>query len=109
MTTQENIMAEDLDDYSVPEIIVLLSADTHPISKTKFMHRCIERYGRFVEHGPYLFGEYSDDIDEAMERMRSWGLLRSDWTITEFGAGIRERIHNEIDDDEINPILEASQ
>ena len=39
MTTQENIMAEDLDDYSVPEIIVLLSADTHPTSKTKFMHR----------------------------------------------------------------------
>ena len=44
-----------------------------------------------------------------METMRSWGLLRSDWTITEFGAGVRERIRNEIDDEEINPILEVSQ
>lgn len=109
MTTQESVMEEDLDDYSVPMIIVLLCADSHPISKTKLMHRCIDRFGDHVEHGPYLYGEYSDDIDEAMEMLRCCGLLRKDWTITDFGAGVLERIRSEIDDEEINALMEGRQ
>ena len=105
MNLQESIMIEDLDEYSVPMVIVLLCATPHPTTKTKLMHHCIDRYGKFVEHGPYLYGEYSDDIDEAMEALNSWGCLDSKWRLTDFGDGVLKRIYAEIDDEEINAVL----
>ena len=59
-------------DYAVMSV---LSIKGKALSKSAIMRECIERYGDLIEHGPYLYGEYSDDVDEAIEGLCSDGVL----------------------------------
>ena len=67
----------------------------------------IDIYGDMIEHGPYLYGEYSDDVDEAMIGMSSWGAL-ADWCITEYGKDLLEAVRQITDDEDIIKVLERS-
>lgn len=97
---------DDAEDLSYVDVAVLICADV-PQSKTKLMHRVIDIYGDMIEHGPYLYGEYSDDVDEAMSGMCSWGAL-ADWCITEYGKDLLEAVRQITDDEDIIKVLERS-
>ena len=70
-------LIDDIEDFSYVDYAVMsvLSIKGKALSKSAIMRECIERYGDLIEHGPYLYGEYSDDVDEAIEGLCSDGVL----------------------------------
>lgn len=67
---------DEVDDYSLPEYIVLWLLSDGPIYRSGIMRKGIAAFGDIVEHGPYLYGEYSDDLDEAVDSLLAQGLAR---------------------------------
>ena len=61
-------LIDDIEDYCPADYAVLAILETakRPQSKSAIMRDCIKKYGDLIEHGPYIYGEYSDDIDEAV-------------------------------------------
>lgn len=74
MTMTEDELVEECYDLSYVEFLILYHADGKK-SKTQLMNELIEKYGDIIEHGPYLYGEYSDDIDEGVDQLCSFGIL----------------------------------
>lgn len=68
---------DEIEDYSLPEYIVLdVVVDKSPIYKSGIIREAIAKYGEWIDHGPYIYGEYSDDIDEAVGSLLSQGAIR---------------------------------
>lgn len=88
---------EEADDYSWVDVAVLRCADK-PRSKTKFMQHICEKFDGILEHGPYLYGEYSDDADESMMQLQAYGALDGRWQITDYGRKLLEMIRKTTDD-----------
>ena len=110
-------LIDDIEDYCPADYAVLsiLATAKRPQSKSSIMRDSIRRYGDLIEHGPYLYGEYSDDIDEAIEGLCSDGILRREKqgtayriSITEYGAALFDRfLHSPIEDEDLEAMKEA--
>ena len=59
----------DIDDYTLPEYITMYIIGKGPAYRSQIMRKAIKDFGDIIEHGPYLYGEYSDDIYEATDRL----------------------------------------
>ena len=60
----------DIDDYTLPEYITMyIIGKKGPIFRSGIIRQAIKEFSDMIEHGPYIYGEYSDDIDEAVERL----------------------------------------
>lgn len=68
--------ADEVDDYSLPEYMVLDILADGPIYRSGIIKKAIGKYGDIIDHGPYIYGEYSDDIDEAVTSLMSCGAVR---------------------------------
>lgn len=66
----------DVDDYTLPEYITMYVIGKGPAYRSQIIREAIKEFGDMIEHGPYLYGEYSDDIDEAVERLQWDGIAR---------------------------------
>ena len=99
-------------DYAV---MAILSTRKRPQSKSAIMRDCIQKYGDLIEHGPYIYGEYSDDIDEAIEGLCAEGILRRAKegtayriSLTEYGADLFDRfLHTPIEDEDLEAMKDA--
>lgn len=91
------MLHEEADDYSWVDVAVLRCADK-PRSKTKLMQHICEKFDGVLEHGPYIYGEYSDDADESMITLRAYGALDGKWQITDYGREILEMIRQTTSD-----------
>lgn len=67
----------DIEDYSLPEYIAMhiINRGT-PKFKSTVISQAIRYFGDIIEHGPYIYGEYSDDIDEAVGALIAEGVAR---------------------------------
>ena len=66
----------DIEDYSLPEYIAMHIISKGPVFKSQVIRQAIRDFGDIIEHGPYLYGEYSDDIDEAVGALIAEGVAR---------------------------------
>ena len=68
----------DIEDYSLPEYIAMHIISKGPVFKSQVIRQAIRDFGDIIEHGPYLYGEYSDDIDETetVATMRGGSVVR---------------------------------
>ena len=66
----------DIDDYTLPEYITMYIVGKGPAYRSQIIKQAIKEFGDMIEHGPYIYGEYSDDIDEAVERLGWDGITR---------------------------------
>ena len=64
----------DIEDYSLPEYIAMHIINKGPVFKSQVIRQAIKDFGDIIEHGPYLYGEYSDDIDEAVGALIAEGV-----------------------------------
>ena len=67
---------DEVEDYSLPEYMVLDILADGPLYRSGIIKKAIGKYGDLIDHGPYIFGEYSDDIDEAVTFLMSCGAVR---------------------------------
>ena len=83
-------LIDDIEDFCPADYAVMsvLSIKGKALSKSAIMRECIERYGDLIEHGPYLYGEYSNDVDDAIEGLISYGVL----TRSKIGTAYRIRL-----------------
>ena len=98
-------LIDDIEDYSYVDYAVLSLMD-RPRTKTAIMKEAIKRYGHIIDHGPYLYGEYSDDVDEAIEGMYADGILKREngkIGITDYGTELFNAFLDaeELDDDDL--------
>ena len=110
-------LIDDIEDFSYVDYAVMsvLSIKSKPMYKSTIMKECIRRYGDFIEHGPYLYGEYSDDVDEAIEGLCAQGTLRRDPTgttykisLSDYGADLFDSfLHSPIEDDDLMAMKDA--
>lgn len=110
-------LIDEIEDYCPADYAVLAILETakRPQSKSAIMRDCIKKYGDLIEHGPYIYGEYSDDIDEAIEGLCHDGVLRRDPTgktykisLTEYGRALFDRfLHSPIEDEDLEAMKEA--
>ena len=110
-------LIDDIEDFTYVDYAVMsvLSIKGKPMYKSGIMKECIRRYGDIIEHGPYLYGEYSDDIDEAIEGLCAQGLLRRDpsgttykISLTDYGANVFDMfLHSPIEDDDLMAMKDA--
>lgn len=100
-------MDEEADDFSWVDVAVLLCAD-RPRSKTKLMQHICEVYDGIIEHGPYLYGEYSDDAYESMMNLQACGYIDGQWRITDYGQKVLEMIRQTTDDPDQIMVLERA-
>ena len=99
-------------DYAV---MAILSTRKRPQTKSAIMRDCIQKYGDLIEHGPYIYGEYSDDIDEAIEGLCAEGILRRDpsgttykISLTDYGVDLFDSfLHTPIEDDDLMAMKDA--
>lgn len=106
-------LIDDIEDFSYVDYAVMsvLFIKGKPMFKSAIMRECIKRY-RDIEHGPYLYGEYSDDVDEAVEGLCSQGVLRRDpsgttykISLTEYGDALFTTfLHTQTEDDDLEAI-----
>ena len=66
----------DIDDYTLPEYITMYVIGKGPAYRSQIIREAINEFGDMIEHGPYIYGEYSDDIDEAVEHLHWDGIAR---------------------------------
>ena len=66
----------DIDDYTLPDYITMYIISKGPAYRSQIIKQAIKEFGDMIEHGPYIYGEYSDDIDEAVERLHWDGIAR---------------------------------
>lgn len=66
----------DIDDYSLPEYIAMHIISKGPVFKSQVIRQAIKDFGDMIEHGPYIYGEYSDDIDQAVGALINEGIAR---------------------------------
>jgi len=59
----------DIDDYTLPEYITMYIIGKGPAYRSQIIREAINEFGDMIEHGPYIYGEFSDDIYEAVERL----------------------------------------
>lgn len=107
-------LIDEIEDFSYVDYAVMsvLSIKGKPMYKSGIMKECIKRYGDIIEHGPYLYGEYSDDVDEAVEGLCSQGVLRRDpsgttykISLTEYGETLfMTFLHTQTEDDDLESI-----
>lgn len=107
-------LIDEPEDYCPADFAVMsvLSIKAKPMYKSGIMKECIRRYGDLIEHGPYLYGEYSDDVDEAVEGLCSQGVLRRDpsgttykISLTEYGENLFITfLHTQTEDDDLEAI-----
>jgi len=76
MMIHDKEIRDDAEDLTPFDFLVLHYTED-PIYKTNLMHRIVKEHGDVIEHAPYIYGEYSDDIDEAVNSLLSWGAIRS--------------------------------
>ena len=110
-------LIDDIEDFTYVDYAVMsvLSIKGKPMYKSGIMKECIRRYGDLIEHGPYIYGEYSDDIDEAIEGLCAQGLLRRDpsgttykISLTDYGANVFDMfLHSPIEDDDLMAMKDA--
>ena len=110
-------LIDDIEDFTYVDYAVMsvLSIKGKPMYKSGIMKECIRRYGDFIEHGPYLYGEYSDDVDEAIEGLCAQGTLRRDPTgttykinLSDYGADLFDSfLHSPIEDDDLMAMKDA--
>lgn len=110
-------LIDDIEDFSYVDYAVMsvLSIKGKPMFKSGIMKECIKRYGELIEHGPYLYGEYSDDVDEAVEGLCSQGVLRRDpsgttykISLSDYGADLFDSfLHSPIEDDDLMAMKDA--
>ena len=110
-------LIDDIEDFTYVDFAVMsvLSIKGKPMYKSAIMKECIRRYGDLIEHGPYLYGEYSDDIDEAIEGLCSQGVLRRDpsgttykISLTDYGEDLFDSfLHGPIEDDDLMAMKDA--
>ena len=112
-------LRDDPEDFCPADFAVMsvLATAGRPQSKSAVMRNCIRRYGDLIEHGPYLYGEYSDDIDEAIENLVNIGILHRVRTgpqypylitLTEYGAALFDSfLHSPIEDEDLMAMKEA--
>lgn len=110
-------LIDEPEDFCPADFAVMsvLSIKGKPMYKSGIMKECIRRYGDLIEHGPYLYGEYSDDIDEAIEGLCAQGILRRDpsgttykISLTDYGADLFDGfLHSPIEDDDLMAMKDA--
>ena len=109
-------LIDDIEDFSYVSYAVMsvLSIKGKALSKSAIMRECIERYGDLIEHGPYLYGEYSDDVDESIGILLSDGILQRQTphgvpiSLTEYGKQLFDAfMHTPIEDEDLIAIKEA--
>lgn len=110
-------LIDDIEDYCVADYAVMsvLGTKDRPMSKSAIMAEAIHKYGDLIEHGPYIYGEYSDDIDEAVEGLCSDGVLRRAKegtvyriTLTEYGHALLDRfLHSPVEDEDLEAMKDA--
>ena len=110
-------LIDELEDFCPADFAVMsvLSIKGKPMYKSGIMKECIRRYGDLIEHGPYIYGEYSDDIDEAIEGLCAQGILRRDpsgttykISLTDYGADLFDGfLHSPIEDDDLMAMKDA--
>ena len=110
-------LIDDPEDYCPADyaVMAVLATAKRPQSKSAIMRDCIKKYGDLIEHGPYLYGEYSDDIDEAIEGLCADGILHRAKegtayriSITEYGRALFDRfLHSPIEDEDLEAMKEA--
>lgn len=110
-------LIDDIEDFTYVDYAVMsvLSIKGKPMYKSTIMKECIRRYGALIEHGPYLYGEYSDDVDEAIEGLCAQGILRRDPTgttykirLSDYGADLFDSfLHSPIEDDDLMAMKDA--
>lgn len=110
-------LIDDPEDYSPADFAVMsiLANAKKAMSKSAIMRESIRRYGDLIEHGPYIYGEYSDDIDEAVEGLVNVGVLDREEaggyyriTLNEYGSVLFDRfLHGPIEDEDLEAMKEA--
>lgn len=105
-------LIDDIEDFSYVDYAVMsvLAIKDKPMTKSLIMRECIKRYGDLIEHGPYLYGEYSDDVDESIESLFHIGILGHSKRVegdnriimTEYGHALFDRfLHDPVEDDDL--------
>lgn len=98
-------LIDEIDDYSYVHYAVMSLMD-RPRSKTSIMKEAIKRYGHIIDHGPYLYGEYSDDVDEAVGNLCEIGILETKngkFEITDYGQELFDAFldADDLEDDDL--------
>lgn len=92
MSEEEKMAWEDYDGMNDPEVYVLLLLDETPISRTR-VQRLLLLANIKLDLGLEFFEGNSDDIEEALEYLRSAGFCRAyhgGYSLTEYGSNVRE-------------------
>lgn len=89
----------DIDDYTLPEYITMYIIGKGPAYRSQIIRQAINEFGDMIEHGSYIYGEYSDDIYEAVERLQWDGIAQyvscnGRITLTDYG---RKYLHEFIE------------
>ena len=110
-------LIDEPEDFCPADFAVMsvLSIKGKPMYKSGIMKECIRRYGDLIEHGPYIYGEYSDDIDEAVEGLCAQGILRraKEGTVyrislTDYGVDLFDSfLHTPIEDEDLEAMKDA--
>ena len=110
-------LIDEPEDYSPADfaVMAILSTRKRPQTKSAIMRDYIQKYGDLIEHGPYIYGEYSDDIDEAIEGLCAQGILRRDpsgttykISLTDYGANLLDMfLHTPIEDEDLMAMKNA--
>lgn len=105
------MIESDFDSLTDTEILVLLIIDgSRPVMKTRLQKISLLYQEIFdndkknrTNHSAYLFGGYSDDIDESAVNLADTGILQetsAGYNLTEYGKALRKYILDEYDDEE---------
>lgn len=102
MTNQE--IVEDCEGLTKEQVLILgYLAQINPATgkyigatKTSIMHDIIRMHGDIIEHAPYIYGEYSDDIDQGITSLKNDGAIYSDpndrYHISDYGERMLETV-----------------
>lgn len=109
MTYTEADLIEEMEDVTKHEFMVMRHlAMTGLKYKTRIMQDLIREFPEDMDHGVYLIPgkEYSDDLDQAIESLRCYGVIVADvggkLALTGYGRDLYDTImaHPEIEVDE---------
>ena len=98
----------DIDDYTLPQYIVMHLISKSPKSCSAIIREAIDKFGDMIEHGPYIYGEYSDEIDEGTKALIYEGIAQyvgDQWRsieLTDYGRKFYDEFVNggEFEDEE---------
>lgn len=107
-------LIDDIEDFSYVDYAVMYVFSVRSQTKTSAMKKVINRFGDLIEHGPYRYGEYSDDVDESIGNLLIDGILQRQTPhgviigLTEYGKQLFDAfMHTPVEDEDLIAIKEA--